>query len=104
MLEPVLEVAHLGIEDLVVVVLFKLNDLFFQLRLIMDDIGKFLLEFLAHFSKLIEVYLQIEDARDVTYGRLDATRIIALHVSGDLGDDIEHIYALSGRTRGHIGR
>ena len=67
-----------------------------RLWLIAKDIDELLFEFVAHFDKVIEIDLQVEQSAKITGGGFDASRVITLNIGRDFSDDIEHANAFFG--------
>ncbi len=93
LLEPLFQIAHFTIENLVVVVFFQLLDIAFQLRLLLNNITQFLLEFIAYGPQVIELCLQLQHTHQPPCYGFYALGIIALHVSGNRGHERYHSQA-----------
>ena len=86
LLEPFFQIAHFGVEDFIIIIFFKPADMCGEFGLGLDDFAELLLEVLADGSEPVEVEMEVQDVGQKPCYGTDSFRVMALHVSGNLGD------------------
>ena len=90
-LEPVFKVAHIGIEDIFVVVGLELFDMFGEFSALTDDFIDLFFEFITNASEGFEIYIEFQQGGKSFKNSFLAAGVTALDVGWYFGNEAENI-------------